>query len=143
MQDWHSRLENSTRARFYLNIENFQYQKYLDILTVQKYRISLSRLRLSSHRLEIEMGRWAKPNKVPLDSRKCKICNVVEDEFHFILECILFKDLRKRYINKYYWERPNMPKFIELFTTENSKVLTNLGTFVQKAFEPRNEIVLT
>ena len=85
MQDWHSRLENSTRARFYLNIENFQYQKYLDILTVQKYRISLSRLRLSSHRLEIEMGRWAKPNKVPLDNRKCKICNVVEDEFHFIL----------------------------------------------------------
>ena len=36
-----------------------------------------------------------------------------------------------------------MPKFIELFTTENSKVLTNLGTFVQKAFELRNEIVLT
>ena len=31
MQDRHSRLENSMRARFYLNIENFQYQKYLDI----------------------------------------------------------------------------------------------------------------
>lgn len=89
------------------------------------------------------MGRWAKPNKVPLDNRKCKICNVVEDEFHFILECTLFKDLRKRYINKYYWGRPNMPKFIELFTTENSKVLTNLGIFVQKAFKLRNEIVLT
>ena len=107
MQDRHSRLENSTRARFYLNIENFQYQKYLDIFKVQKYRIN--RLRLSSHRLETEMGHWAKPNKVPLDNRKCKICNVVEDKFHFILECILFKDLRKCYVNKCYWERPNMP----------------------------------
>ena len=27
-QDWHSRLQNSTRARCYLTFANFQYQKY-------------------------------------------------------------------------------------------------------------------
>ena len=27
-QDWHARLENSTRARFYINIANFKYQAY-------------------------------------------------------------------------------------------------------------------
>ena len=30
-QDWHSRLQNSTRARCYLTFANFQYQKYLDV----------------------------------------------------------------------------------------------------------------
>ena len=57
-QNWHSRLGNSTRARSYLTFANFQYQKYLDILSIVKYRKSLSRLRLSSHRLEVEVGRW-------------------------------------------------------------------------------------
>lgn len=98
IQDWHSRLENSTRARFYTVICNFQYQKYLDVLQVQKFRKSLSRLRVSSHRLEIEIGRWTKPNKTPLDNRKCRICNVLEDEYHFVLECLLFQDLRQKYI---------------------------------------------
>ena len=36
IQDWHSRLENSSRARFYINIAQFKYQKYLDILKVEK-----------------------------------------------------------------------------------------------------------
>ena len=36
MQEWHSRLENSTRARFYFHISDFRYQPYLDILHIQK-----------------------------------------------------------------------------------------------------------
>lgn len=34
-----------------------------------------------------------------------------------------------------------MPKLIELFTTENLKVLKNLSTFIDKAFQVRNEMV--
>ena len=86
IQDWHSRLENSTRARCYINIAKFQFQQYLDILKIQKYRKSICKLRVSSHRLEIETGRRAKPNKIPLEKRLCMICNVLEDEFHFVLE---------------------------------------------------------
>ena len=64
--------------------------------------------------LEIEVGRWAKPNRTPLDQRKCRICNIVEDEFHFLLECELYKQIRKKHIKKYYWGRPNMIKLKEL-----------------------------
>ena len=28
IQDWHFRFENSTRARIYINIANFQFQRY-------------------------------------------------------------------------------------------------------------------
>ena len=126
MQDWLARLENSIRARCYINIAKFQFQQYLEILKIQKYRKSICKLRVSSHRLEIETGRWAKPNKIPLKNRLCMICNVLEDEFHFVLECSLYKDLRKIYIKRYYWQRPNMPKFIELISSENCRTIKNL-----------------
>ena len=98
VHEWHARLENSTRARFYINVAKFQFQKYLDLLKIEKYRKGLYKLRVCSHRLEIETGRWAKPNKIPLDNRKCMICNVLEDEFHFVLECSFYKDLKKKHI---------------------------------------------
>ena len=47
-------------------------------------------LRVSSHRVEIESGRWNKHRAIPLDDRKCKNCSILEDEFHFILECRLY-----------------------------------------------------
>lgn len=141
MQEWRSRLENSTRARFYLPISDFQYQKYLDVINTVKLRKSLSKLRVSSHRLEIEMGRWAKPNKIPIQNRKCRTCDMLEDEYHFILECSLYTELRKQYIKRYYWNRPSMFKLIQLFKSKNKKVLRNLSTFIEKAFATRKEIV--
>ena len=60
------------------------------------------------------MGRWAKPNKIQLDNRKCGSCDVLEDEFHFILQCSRYQDLREIYIKRYFWRRPNMLKLIEL-----------------------------
>ena len=98
IQDWHSRLENSTRAMLYISVAKFQYQQYLDILKVEKYRNSLCKIRVSAHRLEVETGRWTKPNKTPLDDRICLICGVLEDEFHFFIECPLYNDLRNIYI---------------------------------------------
>ena len=85
------------------------------------------------------MGRWAKPNKIPLENRKCRSCDVLEDEFHFILQCSRYQDLREIYIKRYFWRRPNMLKLIELFTTENSNILRHLSEFITKAFERRGQ----
>ena len=96
---------------------------------------------MSSHRLAIEMGRWHKPNKIPIHERKCKFCYNLEDEFHFILECPMYKDLRLKYIHKYFWKRPNIPKFIELCTSRNHKTIKNLSVYVFKCFELRDNFV--
>ena len=58
MQTWNDELNQSTRALFYRSISNFKYQDYLDVVTVKKFRNALARLRVSSHRLEVEVGRW-------------------------------------------------------------------------------------
>ena len=44
--------------------------------------------------VQIESGRWARPNAIPIHDRKCLECNVVEDEYHFVLECNMYTDLR-------------------------------------------------
>ena len=138
-QEWHARLDNSSRARFYNQISSFNYQVYLDKLQVDKFRKSLCRLRLASHRLEIETGRWTKPIKTPLEDRKCKLCGILEDEYHFVFECSLYLELRKKYISKYYWKRPSMMKLIELFSSESTKQLQKLSVYTQKAFKLRQE----
>ena len=94
----------------------------------------MSKIRMSSHQLEIEAGRWHRPLSIPLDDRKCRICVTLEDGFHFILECTLFEDLRKRYIKRYFWVRPNIPKFVELMTSGNKHIIRNLGNYTFECF---------
>ena len=57
-----------------------------------------------------------------------------------MLECSIYKDLRKNYIKRYYWQRPNMPKFIQLLSSENACVLKNIAIFVEKAFRMREQV---
>ena len=139
IQLWNSELNDSSRALFYRNMSDFGFQSYLDVVQVKKFRIALSRLRMSSHRLEVEMGRWVRPVRVPYDERKCRVCGLLEDEFHFLLECPVYRNLRNMYIKKYYYARPSMFKLMELFSTSNKKDIRNLATYVFKAFDERNK----
>ena len=137
MQTWNAEFNQSTRALFYRSISNFKYQYYLDVVTVKKFRNALARLRVGSHRLEVEVGRWNR-HRVEYAERKCRICNKLEDEYHFIFECAIYEDLRRYYIPRYYRIRPNMFKCIELLNTSNQKHINKLAAYVYKAFEARN-----
>ena len=77
IQNWRARLEESTRANFYKPFAVFQLEPYLDKVNVSKFSHALSRLRVSSHRLEVESARWVKPIPTPFNERKCVHCSVV------------------------------------------------------------------
>ena len=62
VQNWHLRLEDSSRAIFYKLIASFQFQPYLLTLNVSNFCNAISKLRMSSHRLEIEACRWVWDN---------------------------------------------------------------------------------
>ena len=89
-QNWEERLHASSRSDFYKEIASFGFQTYLDKLSVRRFRIALTRLRVSSHRLEIEAVRWSKPNRKPRNERLCRLCNKLEDEFHLLFDCTLY-----------------------------------------------------
>lgn len=45
---------------------------------------------MSSHRLEIEAGKWFRSNRIPIEERKCSICHILEHEFHFVIESSIY-----------------------------------------------------
>lgn len=143
VQNWNARLNDSSRALFYRNFNNFTFKPYLDIIKIENIRQPLTRLRTSSHRLEIEVGRWAKPVSIPVAERLCSTCHMLEDEFHFVLQCVRYDDLRSQYITKHFYTRPNMYKFVKLMSSSNESILKNLALYVKKAFKVRAEYVFS
>ena len=95
------------------------------------FRVAVSRLRVSSHRLEVEKGRWKTP-AVPYNNRLCNICQVLDDEFHFLFTCQLLQDLRIKYIKRYCYTRLSMNKLIQLLSNDNNAHIQNLSVFIKK-----------
>ena len=73
----------------------FSMENYVSSLPLSKRR-SFTQLRVSSHRLAIETGRYTKPI-TPRSQRFCNHCtqNVLGDEMHFLLSCSKFAAQRK------------------------------------------------
>ncbi|MCG8034648.1 MAG: endonuclease/exonuclease/phosphatase family protein, partial [Candidatus Thiodiazotropha taylori] len=140
IQNWMARLGESSRANFYRTFAEFKLQPYLDNINIGKFSNALSRLRMASHRLEIESGRWVKPNSIPVIDRKCSNCSVLEDEYHFVLECPLYTDLRKKYIARHYWVRPSMFKFLELLNS-SAESIRKLSIYIFYAFSQRSNLL--
>ena len=119
------------------------FESYLDLLP-KNYRIVLSKLRLSSHRLSIETGRHGS-NRLDRHERVCNLCTRadIEDEFHFVLICPIYLHLRKKYIKIYCHVRPSMYKFVELLNSKNPVIIKKLGHYIYEAFSLRNEVTGT
>ena len=75
--------------------------------------------------------------------RVCILCdhNDIEDEFHFILKCPFYSDIRKMYIKKYYYQKPSMFKLVNLLSTQIVKELCNLGKVLIKATLACNSVM--
>lgn len=96
----------------------------------------IAKIRLSSHNLAVEVGRYRKVDKHNRFCFYCKDC--IEDEYHFILQCPLYKLIRVKYIKPYYWQKPSMFKLIQLLSVNNVKELCNFGMFLRKSFSLRS-----
>ena len=71
------------------------------VYTTQNYipdylRVSFSRVRLMSHSLKVETGRWS---RIPREQRLCDRCDAgqVQDEEHVLLTCSSTEHIRQRY----------------------------------------------
>ena len=91
----------------------------------------MAQLRLSSHKLMIERGRW---NKIVHKERTCLHCQVLEDEYHVVIVCPKYTAIRKQYIKPYYTTKPCMFKFIQLLKTHNTKEIQLLASFMKRIF---------
>lgn len=102
IQTWHSCVNDSPKLSTYRAIKRiFVIENYLQCIQNYNHRIALSRLRCSAHKLMIEEGRY---RQIDRDNRLCICCNMkmVEDEYHFIMVCPAFRDLRNSLLPKYF-----------------------------------------
>ena len=131
-----SEINSSSKCIVYKNIvDQVTLQSYLSKPIPVQYKKMICKLRLSSHCLSVETGRY---KNIPLHLQLCPLCKTdIEDEFHFLLKCPFYASFREKHIKKYYYERPSVFKLIQLLSTENVKELCNLGKFINNALKLR------
>ena len=143
IQNWHEKVNSSSILILYKELKStFEIEPYLHFIKSFKLRSNLTKMRISAHNLRINTGRYVRPILERIN-RKCVFCNDndIEDEFHFILKCSAFAELRNKFIKKYFFRNNSMYKLIELFKS-NSNSIIRLSKFLSFA-KSKRETLLT
>ena len=103
-------------------------------------RTALTKLRLSDHTLVIEKGRHQNINE---SDRTCPFCpGHVEDEFHFLIKCPIFKHLRKSLLDDVEvlcigFSYPQDQNFLMWLLLNNPIISDSTGKFIRSSMELR------
>ena len=98
VSEWRIKMDVRPGLKLYKMFKHeFRCEPYLQNVKNTNFRKMFTRLRTSSHFLEIERGRYV--NKSECD-RLCALCNTVENEFHFVMVCPLYNDLQCDFFNQ-------------------------------------------
>ena len=93
-------------------------ENYLFCDIPRKFRMHLARFRTCTSQLEIELGRQAGRT---VENRLCTLCgdeNVcIEDEFHVLMKCPSYKDIRQIYLGNV----ANMYDFIKIMSSQSKE----------------------
>ena len=97
-ENWEEYMQNcqSPRLTFYKSVKkSYVFEEYLNLSTFQ-WRKHITKLRCSSHTLQIEKGRHIQQDR---EERLCDVCslNEIETEDHLLLRCTLYDFLRTKY----------------------------------------------
>ena len=123
VQNWHPSLNRSSKGNYYKLLKDVpSLDAYLTIIPKGLY-IPLIKYRTSNHFLPIETLRW---QGIDISERKCSLCEKQDtaDEYHYLLICKHFENERNLYLSPYYFKRPNILKYKELFTSKSPIKLT-------------------
>ena len=117
------------------------FEPYLSEIKNVSLRTKTTKLRLSNHKLMIEIGRHQGINK---DNRFCPFCpEQVEDEHHFLFICPTYKDQRDVCFAPMLRRYPNFFNFHEIvkFELSMTKVEYDICNFIAKSFEIREFLI--
>ncbi len=129
---------------YYRHIKiTFEFESYLNTVNNFQLRRCLTRIRLGSHGLRIETGRYGR-NRIERNQRVCPLCDSgdIEDAYHFIIVCPCLNHIRSKYIATFYRRRPSVFKFTSLLSTYHKKTLVNLCKYLKESFEFRKSAIL-
>ena len=136
IQQWFASIHRNSKLDAYIGFKTvYEHESYLHCVTIRKFRRILAQFRVSAHSLEIERGRYS---GVARTDRICKIYqSSIEDQYHFVFICDIYKDLRVKYLPREYIISPSVFKFNKLFSDSNEQIQTKLALFLYHAMERR------
>ena len=106
LQGFYAELRTSSKLSTYKEIKRcFTMEKYLACVKNAKHRTTLTRFRCSAQKVAIEEGRF---RNIECNARLCTKCNMqtIENEYHFLMACPLYREMRKEILPRYYCVRP-------------------------------------
>ena len=119
---------------------HFEFEQYLSIIKNFDKRSSITKLRISSHRLQIERGKYFRP-PIDVEKRVCDYCpSEIEDEIHFLIQCPRYSYLRKPFFTQVQKHCSNFHlledslKFNWLLTNTDRYIITELANYVSELF---------
>ena len=93
-QEYYASRNLSSKMETFKTISKpFKLETYNTSVDAEKHRIALSRFRCSAHELMIEEGRF---RGIERGLRMCPLCpiNIFEDEYHFLLVCLVYREIK-------------------------------------------------
>ena len=137
--------ETNPKCRFYYKFKfEFKMEPYLDLLDDYYLRKSMARFRTSSHSLNIETVRYKK-KELSIEQYNlqllCPDCFHIEDEIHFLLNCVRYSTLRRTLYdlpfldNITFCNANSDDKIMFILNLTDKYHLTKIAQFIQDAFK--------
>ena len=133
---------SSGRFEIYSKVKHhYRYEEYLHLIKDNKLRRNITNIRISTHKLPIELLR---KTNTPRDQRTCTFCKKhLGTEFHTLMECKNdhISKLRHEFnnkiiaINNQWMQIPTEQRFIYLMLACDKSIVFYLAVFLGKVFE--------
>ena len=142
--------DHGNKLRTYRSFKtSFVKEDYLTECHVAMHRQKFASLRLSAHKLQIEMDRYTSKNRLPPKLRICKICDLgeCEDEMHFVMKCprysVLHHELFVKIIELYpfFATLNDDTKFIWLMANADGKIIRLFSAYIFSCFAQRKKLM--
>ena len=141
---WKQQVLSKPKLRTYLTYKStFGTDPYVTANLSRQERSRLAQIRLGIAPLQLELGRY---NNTPVNERTCKLCtcNVVEDEYHFMLVCPTLARDRGDLLHSIYRINPNFnnltikEKWIIIFSNH---LIYKTSKYINQALSHRQDIL--
>ena len=127
--------------------KDLRLEPYLNCNLPKSIYQNIARFRLSSHNLHIELGRHERPF-IPAEDRICKRCdsNCVEDEFHCLMICNNWTDIRVELlevaneVTEHFTVLSPKEQFLKMLSHKNESIQYALGKFLNTVLKTDNVV---
>ena len=138
-QEFFSTLKSQSKRRTYLKYKLVYEMKPYILNPNLRQRQAVSKLRISDHKLQIELGMYHKLS-IELNERTCPFCpNKIEDKYHFIAECPMYNDERHRIKTTLSLTQTSDYKFFTNIFNCRTELMKRISCFILEITNKRTE----